>query len=179
VRNTLINASVTAALKTLREKYPGYLGTIWSVPINESDFSESLEVLCNVWSSAISNGAANSPDLILDVTITGISSSFTVAMGVPTLSAVYGQENDIREWRNLNVDQKNYLIQVQSRRVTRGLNLTISREFVKSLASVSRVWSADSFAALTSGNIAGRPDAGGDPAAGNPVEHHQCRHPLR
>jgi len=129
VKNALINASVTAALKTLREKYPGHLGTIWFVPINESDFSESLEVLCNAWNSAISNGAAKSPDLILDVTITGISSSFTVAMGVPTLSAVYGQEGDIRDWRNLDIDQRNYLIQVpQSRRITRSLNLTISRE---------------------------------------------------
>lgn len=115
-KNEVGNASVTKALKALGEKYPGHLGNVWSVQINESDSSESLEVICNTWSSAISKGGATVPDLILDITMANLgaeaSSSFTAAMGVPTLSAQFGQEGDIRYWRDLDLDQKNYLIQV-------------------------------------------------------------------
>lgn len=116
VKNEAANASVTGALKALGEKYPGHLGNVWSVQINESDASESLETICNAWSSAISKGGATVPDLILDTTRAKLgaeaSSSFTAAMGVPTLSAQFGQEDDIRYWRDLDLDQKNYLIQV-------------------------------------------------------------------
>lgn len=115
-KNKAANVSVTAALKALRERYPGHLGNVWSVQINESDYSESLDTICDVWGSAVSKGGSAVPDLVLDVTKIGLgaeaSSSFTAAMGIPTLSAQYGQEDDIRYWRNLNLDQKNYLIQV-------------------------------------------------------------------
>lgn len=122
MRNALINASVTVALKTLREKQPGHLGNVWSVQINESDISDSLELICRAWSLTIVD-PANVPDLILDVTMTGISSSFTAAIGVPTLSAVYGQEGDIQDWRDLSADQANYLIQVLARAREREKNL--------------------------------------------------------
>lgn len=116
VKNEVGNASVTSALKTLGEKYPGHLGTVWSVQVNESDSSESIDIICNTWTSAISKGGATVPDLVLDLTMANLgaeaSSSFTAAMGVPTLSAQFGQEGDIRYWRNLDLDQKNYLIQV-------------------------------------------------------------------
>lgn len=115
-RNEAANASVTAALKALRERHPGHLGNVWSVQINESDSSESLDIICDVWGSAVSRGGSAVPDLVLDVTTIGpgadASSSFTAAMGIPTLSAQYGQEGDIRYWRDLDLDQKNYLIQV-------------------------------------------------------------------
>lgn len=116
VKNEAGNASVTAALKTLAEKYPGHLGNVWTVQINETDSSDSLEAICNTWSSAVSKGGATVPDLILDITTANLgaeaSSSFTAAMGVPTLSGQFGQEGDIRYWRDLDLDQKNYLIQV-------------------------------------------------------------------
>ncbi|KAL6266796.1 hypothetical protein P5V15_003627 [Pogonomyrmex californicus] len=116
LKNEVANASVTDALKALREKYPGHLGNTWSVQINESDSSDSLEAICNAWSSAISKGGTTVPDLVLDVTRINLgaeaSSSFTAAVGVPTLSAQYGQEGDIRSWRDLDLDQKNYLIQI-------------------------------------------------------------------
>lgn len=115
-KNEVGNASVTSALKTLGEKYPGHLGNVWSVQINESDSSESLEIICDTWATAISKGGATVPDLILDFTMANLgaeaSSSFTAAMGVPTLSAQFGQEGDIRYWRDLSLEQKNYLIQV-------------------------------------------------------------------
>ncbi|XP_018303765.1 ionotropic receptor 25a isoform X1 [Mycetomoellerius zeteki] len=117
-KNEAANVSVTNALKTLGEKYSGHLGNVWSIQINESDSTESLETICNAWSSAISKGGATVPDLILDMTMSDLgaeaSSSFTAAMGVPTLSAQFGQEGDIRYWRDLDLDQKNYLIQVMS-----------------------------------------------------------------
>ncbi|XP_072753212.1 ionotropic receptor 25a isoform X2 [Anoplolepis gracilipes] len=118
VKNEVANVSVIAALKALREKYPGHLGNVWSVQINESDSSESLDTICDVWDSAVSRGGSAVPDLVLDVTRIGLgaeaSSSFTAAMGIPTLSAQYGQEDDIRYWRDLDLNQKNYLIQVMT-----------------------------------------------------------------
>lgn len=112
----MANASVTSALKTLRERYPGHLGDVWSVQIHDTDSSESLEMICNSWNAAVSRGGTAVPDLVLDVTMANLgaeaSSSFTAAMGIPTLSAQYGQKDDIRYWRVLNTDQANYLIQV-------------------------------------------------------------------
>lgn len=116
LKNEAANTSVIAALKTLREKYPDHLGNVWSVRINESDASESLDAICDSWDLAIRKGGSSVPDLVLDVTTIGLgaeaSSSFTAAMGIPTLSAEYGQEGDISYWRDLNFEQKNYLIQV-------------------------------------------------------------------
>lgn len=112
----MANASVTAALKTLREKYPGHLGKVWSVQLNETDSGEIVETVCDAWGTAVRGGGNAVPDLVLDVTMAGmsaeISSSITAALGLPTLSAQYGQEDDIQYWRNLDVDQKGYLIQV-------------------------------------------------------------------
>lgn len=116
VKNEIANVSVTSALKTLREKFPGYLGHVWTVQMNETDASEIIDNVCHSWSSAISQGGSTVPDLVLDVSMSGtnaeISSSITAALGLPTLSAQYGQEDDIQYWRNLDVDQRNYLIQV-------------------------------------------------------------------
>lgn len=56
------------------------------------------------------------PHLVLDTTMTGIASetvkSFTAALGLPTISASFGQEGDLRQWRNINENEKEYLIQV-------------------------------------------------------------------
>lgn len=107
---------MTAALKTLREDYPDYLGNVWFVQINESDSSESLDAICDTWDLAVEGGGSSVPDLVLDVTTIGLgaeaTNSFTASMGIPTLSAVYGQEGDILYWRDLDPDQRNYLIQV-------------------------------------------------------------------
>nr|ALG36131.1 ionotropic receptor 1 [Sclerodermus sp. MQW-2015] len=55
-------------------------------------------------------------DLVLDVTTTGpsaeIANSFTLALGLPTLSGQYGQAGDLRYWRHLESDKRDYLIQV-------------------------------------------------------------------
>lgn len=115
LKNEIANISVAQALKVLREKYPDHLGSVWTININETDSGEIIETVCNAWSAIINKGGAV-PDLVLDVTMAGIgsevSSSITATLGLPTLSAQYGQEDDIQYWRNLDVDQRGYLIQV-------------------------------------------------------------------
>lgn len=38
--------------------------------------------------------------------------AFSSALGIPTLSASFGQQNDSQQWRNLDDRKKQYLIQV-------------------------------------------------------------------
>lgn len=56
------------------------------------------------------------PHVVLDTTIGGVGSetvkSFTVALGIPTVTSTFGQEGDLRQWRNLDENKKNYLLQV-------------------------------------------------------------------
>lgn len=142
MKNEMVNASVTSALKTLREKYPGYLGNVWTVLINETDATEIIDTICGVWNLAISTGGTAVPDLVLDATMASISaevsSSFTAALGLPTLSAQYGQEGDIQYWRNLDIDQRGYLIQVRCSRVKELVSRSLSFEcsFVSSLICI-------------------------------------------
>lgn len=116
MKNEIANASVTSALKTLREKFPGYLGRVWTVQMNETDAGEIIDNMCQSWNTAVSGGGSTVPDLVLDFSMYGmsseVSSSITAALGLPTLSAQYGQEGDIEHWRNLDVDQRGYLVQV-------------------------------------------------------------------
>ncbi|XP_076636399.1 ionotropic receptor 25a-like [Colletes latitarsis] len=104
------------ALKTIKDKYSNQLGRVWTVQVNESDVNDTLDRICNSWESALDGRGTEVPDLIIDTTTAGmgakISNSFAVALGIPTLSAQYGQEGDLLYWRNLNSDQRGYLIQV-------------------------------------------------------------------
>lgn len=56
------------------------------------------------------------PHIVLDTTMTGLGSetvkSFTGALGLPTISASFGQEGDLRQWRNIDDVEKQYLIQI-------------------------------------------------------------------
>ncbi|KAJ8927532.1 hypothetical protein NQ314_019989 [Rhamnusium bicolor] len=56
------------------------------------------------------------PHLVLDTTMTGIGSetvkSFTAALALPTISASFGQEGDLRQWRNIDENERQYLIQI-------------------------------------------------------------------
>lgn len=56
------------------------------------------------------------PHLVLDTTMTGIGSetikSFTSALAIPTITASFGQEGDLRQWRNIDENEKEYLIQI-------------------------------------------------------------------
>ncbi|XP_076751604.1 ionotropic receptor 25a [Xylocopa sonorina] len=114
--NKVANSSITAGLKRIKEHYPHYLGKVWNVRIKDSDLNDTLDHICNTWNSAVKGGGIRVPDLVVDVTTVGlgskISNSFTAALGIPTLSAQYGQAGDLLYWRNLNEDQQSYLIQV-------------------------------------------------------------------
>lgn len=56
------------------------------------------------------------PHIVLDTTKTGLGSetvkSFTAALGLPTVSASFGQEGDLRQWRTIDDIEKQYLIQI-------------------------------------------------------------------
>lgn len=56
------------------------------------------------------------PHLVLDTTMTGLGSetvkSFTAALALPTISASFGQEGDLRQWRNIDDNEKEYLVQI-------------------------------------------------------------------
>lgn len=56
------------------------------------------------------------PHVVIDFTTTGVGSetikSFTAALALPTVSGSFGQEGDLRQWRGLTSNQKQYLLQV-------------------------------------------------------------------
>ncbi|XP_011312741.1 glutamate receptor ionotropic, kainate 2 [Fopius arisanus] len=114
--NDVANRSVGNALKIMRDTHTDWLGETTIVQINGSDPRDALDKICNAWDIAVRDGGPGVPDIVLDVTRSGFGAetvnSFTAAMGVPTLSAQFGQEGDLRHWRELTDDQKNYLIQV-------------------------------------------------------------------
>lgn len=56
------------------------------------------------------------PHIVLDTTITGVTSetvkSFSLGLGLPTVSASFGQEGSIQQWLHLDEKQQNYLLQI-------------------------------------------------------------------
>ncbi|XP_044757854.1 ionotropic receptor 25a-like [Coccinella septempunctata] len=62
--------------------------------------------------------ASAPPHIFIDATLAGSTSeamkAFSAALGLPTLSTSFGHDQDLREWRELNEQQKKYLVQVLS-----------------------------------------------------------------
>lgn len=69
--------------------------------------------------------------------LTGVPSetvkSFTQALGLPTISASYGQEGDLRQWRDIDANKQKYLLQIMPpadiipevvRSIVRKMNIT-------------------------------------------------------
>ncbi|KAK0083400.1 hypothetical protein PV325_008825 [Microctonus aethiopoides] len=114
--NIVAQRSVANSLKSLKTKHPDWLGSINVVPINGSDPRRSLDKICLDWDRKVRGGGPNVPDFVLDTTRSGFGaetvSSFTAAIGIPTLSAQFGQEGDLRYWQNLKNNQSDYLIQI-------------------------------------------------------------------
>lgn len=73
-----------------------------------------LFLVCASYSDLITKN--QSPHLIFDTTITGVASetvkSITSALGLPTISASFGQEGDLRQWRDISEQKSNFLLQV-------------------------------------------------------------------
>lgn len=70
--------------------------------------------VCSKYGQSLSENRP--PHLLLDTTLTGVSSetvkSFSLALGIPTVSASFGQEGDLRQWRDLTPTKRGYLLQV-------------------------------------------------------------------
>lgn len=88
------------------------IGCTYNEPIRISCISDPT--VCSRYMDSVKNNQP--PHIVLDTTITGIASetvkSLTSALGLPTVSASFGQEGDIRQWRDLSDQKRNYLLQV-------------------------------------------------------------------
>ncbi|CAG9857523.1 unnamed protein product [Phyllotreta striolata] len=81
---------------------------------NRTDSNSFLDSLCSTYNQLLQTQVY--PHLVLDTTMTGLGSetvkSFTAALGLPTVSASFGQEGDLRQWRNIDQDEQDYLVQI-------------------------------------------------------------------
>lgn len=73
------------------------------------------KTVCTRYQQSISEDQA--PHLVFDTTISGLASetvkSFTSALALPTVSASFGQEGDLRQWREITANsQESFLLQV-------------------------------------------------------------------
>lgn len=112
----MANRSVLNSLNTMKDRYPGYLGKVFSVEIDSSNPRKAAGQICTAWYQSLVKGAVNAPDIILDTTMRGkgaeIVQIVTAGLGMPTISTQYGQEGDLKNWKNLNRDQRKFLIQI-------------------------------------------------------------------
>lgn len=114
ISNDVANKSVENSLKALKEKGTDKLGQVYVAQINASDSEKSLETICTLWQSTLEENQANAPDFVLDTTTYGIGAEtvnrFTALLGIPTLSAQFGQEGDLLGWREITDEQKSEII---------------------------------------------------------------------
>ena len=87
---------------------------IMAVEGNRSDSKGLLESICSRYAESLKSNQP--PHVIFDTTKTGVSSetvkSVSSALGIPTVSASFGQDGDLRQWRDISEKKKNYLLQV-------------------------------------------------------------------
>uniref|UniRef100_T1H988 Uncharacterized protein n=2 Tax=Rhodnius prolixus TaxID=13249 RepID=T1H988_RHOPR len=85
-----------------------------NVVVAGDDAKAILEQLCEVLNSSVTAGKA--PYLVLDTSLTGVPSesvkTFSAALALPTVSASFGQEGDIKQWRNIDGEKLKFLIQI-------------------------------------------------------------------
>lgn len=81
---------------------------------NRSDAKILLEAICAKYGESIQK--KQPPHVIFDTTKSGVASetvkSFSNSLGLPTITASYGQEGDLRQWRNIDDKKSKYLLQV-------------------------------------------------------------------
>ncbi|CAH0391759.1 unnamed protein product [Bemisia tabaci] len=91
-----------------------HIGGNYPVSIATQDAEVILENLCATYNASVKDGKP--PHILIDFTMSGIPSeavkTFTAALGIPTISASFGQDGDVRQWKNLDGEQLKYLIQV-------------------------------------------------------------------
>lgn len=108
--NDVANKSLTNSLRALKDKTGDKLGQVFVAQVNVSDSKETLNVVCDTWKNAIMRDNHATPDFVLDTTTYGPGAEtinrFTALLGIPTLSAQFGQEGDLLGWRDISDDQK-------------------------------------------------------------------------
>ncbi|KAM7352125.1 ionotropic receptor 25a-like [Cochliomyia hominivorax] len=77
-------------------------------------YYDFLVIVCNIYDQSIEN--QEPPHIVLDTTKWGLTVEtvklFTRSMGLPTVSASYGQEGDLKQWNGLNKNENKYLLQI-------------------------------------------------------------------
>ncbi|KAI5740635.1 hypothetical protein M8J76_005732 [Diaphorina citri] len=114
--NIVADRAVDVALNFVRRnpRFGIHIDGFYKVVATGTDPQEFLDMLCAKFNETIVAGKP--PDLVLDTTTSGVMSeavkTFTSALALPTVSGSYGQDGDVRQWRNLDGEQMKYLIQV-------------------------------------------------------------------
>uniref|UniRef100_A0A182JSA2 Ionotropic glutamate receptor C-terminal domain-containing protein n=1 Tax=Anopheles christyi TaxID=43041 RepID=A0A182JSA2_9DIPT len=115
VDNNLANVAVEVALNYVKKNPQlGLSVDMMYVEGNRTDSKDLLQALCSKYGQSLNDNRP--PHLLLDTTLTGVSSetvkSFSLALGIPTVSASFGQDGDLRQWRDLTPTKRGYLLQV-------------------------------------------------------------------
>ncbi|XP_060526726.1 ionotropic receptor 25a isoform X2 [Cylas formicarius] len=113
--NTIADKALEVALTyTKKTTKLGLSVNLVRVVGNRTESAGILESLCKRYGEMLESQTY--PHLVLDTTKTGIAAetvkSFSSALGLPTVTASYGQEGDLRQWRNLKENEKDYLVQI-------------------------------------------------------------------
>ncbi|XP_050723400.1 ionotropic receptor 25a-like [Eriocheir sinensis] len=114
VENEPATSGILAAIKYLENTGGATIGIKEFMALKKGDDVEAtVNDTCAKLDAAIDAGKA--PHIVIDATTTGLLSetakSITRALALPTFSASYGQEGDIREWRDLTAEEEKYLVQ--------------------------------------------------------------------
>ncbi|XP_076257962.1 ionotropic receptor 25a [Rhynchophorus ferrugineus] len=113
--NTVADKAIEVVLNYVkRTSKLGVSVDIRRVVGNKTDSQIILDSLCQTYQQMLDNNSP--PHLVFDATRAGLASetvkSFASALGLPTVSASYGQEGDLRQWRNLKPNELEYLVQI-------------------------------------------------------------------
>ncbi|XKL64087.1 hypothetical protein PGB90_004173 [Kerria lacca] len=115
-KNLVANKAADVVLNYLRRnpRIGIHVNGFYKLDLSGNDAQTILESLCIQYNNSIKDGKP--PHVILDTTQAGIVSeavkTFTAALALPTISASYGQDGDIKQWRNLDGEQQKFLIQI-------------------------------------------------------------------
>nr|AHN49641.1 ionotropic glutamate receptor 25a [Caligus rogercresseyi] len=111
----VVKDSVNTAIEFVKREKGVSVPSLESVMMNENELENSTNAVCSKLRTMLDAGTP--PDMILDTTSAGALSevvkSLSLSLGIPTLSTSYGDMQDVREWRNLTMNQEKYLIRVR------------------------------------------------------------------
>uniref|UniRef100_A0A2P2I0J5 Ionotropic receptor 25a-like n=1 Tax=Hirondellea gigas TaxID=1518452 RepID=A0A2P2I0J5_9CRUS len=115
--NSLAVQGINSAIKYLNDN-PSQGVKVLKYYENRMDKDANIEATVNATCDMLDGAvdASQPPHLILDATRTGIVSetvkSFTKALSLPTFSSSFGQDGDLREWRDLTETEQQFLVQL-------------------------------------------------------------------